>query len=108
MRRHAFFCCAALLLGMSAAQAQQGDASRGQEKSTTCVACHGERGTSPSPAFPNLAGQHEDYLYQAMLQYQSGKRKNPIMAPQVQNLSVQDLRDLAAFFAQQDGLYLKR
>jgi len=97
-----------LLLGMSAVHAQTGDPARGKEKSATCAACHGERGTSASPAFPHLAGQHEDYLYQAMVQYQAGKRKNPIMAPQVQNLSAEDLRDLAAYFAEQDGLFQKR
>lgn len=108
MRRHVFALAGAALLGLSSAQAQSGDAARGKEKSAACAACHGERGNSASPAFPHLGGQYEDYLYVAMRDYQSGRRKNPIMVAQVQNLSAQDLRDLAAYYAQQDGLYQKR
>ncbi|MFO7189755.1 MAG: cytochrome c [Pseudomonadota bacterium] len=75
-----------------------------------CAACHGPDGnTSTSPEFPRLAGQHEDYLLQAMKQYKSGARKNPIMAAQVQPLSERDMENLAAYFASQKGsLYLIR
>ena len=38
-------------------------------------------------------------------QYQSGDRNNPIMAGQAANLSAQDIEDLAAYYAQQSGLY---
>jgi cytochrome c553 len=56
---------------------------------------------------PTLAGQSEDYLVAALSQYKSGKRQNPIMAPQTANLSQQDMADLAAYFASQQGLKLK-
>lgn len=85
-----------------------GDPARGQEKSAVCAACHGPDGNSPSPEFPRIGGQHEDYLFQALRAYQLGTRKNPIMAAQVEALSRQDLRDLAAWYASQQGLYLKR
>ena len=85
-----------------------GDPATGKEKSTVCAACHGAEGNSPSPEFPRIAGQIEDYLYQALLDYKSGRRKNPIMAAQVENLSRRDLSDLAAYFASQKGLYVKR
>lgn len=93
-------------LSLSAGLAQAaGDVAAGQEKAKPCAACHGATGVSPSPAFPNLAGQHANYLVHALEQYQSGDRKNPIMAGQVANLSKQDIKDLAAFYAQQEGLY---
>ena len=87
-----------------AAFAASGDASVGKKKSTTCAACHGAEGVSPSPEFPTLAGQYADYLETAMRHYQNGKRKNPIMAEQVKNLSPKDIMDLAAYFASQRGL----
>ena len=100
--------CALALGGMEAAWAQAGDAARGKEKAAACAACHGESGDSTTPAFPRLGGQHADYLYRALRDYQLGQRKNPIMAAQVANLSEQDLRDLAAYYASQRGLYLRR
>ena len=62
---------------------------------------------SPSPEFPNLAGQYADYLESAMRHYQNGKRKNPIMQAQVKDLKAKDIADLAAFFASQRGLQTK-
>jgi cytochrome c553 len=85
-----------------------GDADVGRKKSTPCQACHGAEGTSASPEFPNLAGQHADYLLAVMRHYQNGKRKNPIMKVQVEKLTEKDLMDLAAFFSQQRGLAVKR
>lgn len=81
-----------------------GNAEKGKTLTATCVACHGENGISISPAFPNLAGQYEDYLVQALKAYRSGERQNPIMAPMVATLSDQDIEDLAAYYAKQTGL----
>ena len=81
-----------------------GQVSRGKEKAVTCSACHGENGVSPMPNWPTLAGQHKDYLEQALLQYKAGERSDAVMAGQVINLSKQDIQDLAAFYAAQQGL----
>ena len=54
--------------------------------------------------YPNLAGQHEDYLVKALADYRAGRRTNAIMAPMAANLSDQDIEDLAAWYASQDGL----
>ena len=85
-----------------------GDAAAGKEKSLVCAACHGQKGESVAPDFPILAGQHVDYLERAMLDYKAGNRKNPIMGPQMENLSKTDIEDLAAYFASQKGLMVKR
>ena len=90
-----------------AAFAASGDASVGKKKSTPCAVCHGAEGVSVSPEFPNLAGQHADYLETAMRHYKNGKRKNPIMAEQVKNLSQKDMLDLAAYFSSLRGLQVK-
>jgi cytochrome c553 len=81
-----------------------GDAAKGKEKSTLCASCHGADGNSTIPANPRLAGQHASYLLQALHDYKSGARNNPIMAGFAGALSEQDMQDLAAYFASQSGL----
>lgn len=98
---------AALALGASLPTHAKGSVEAGKAKSTPCAACHGADGVSAAPAFPKLAGQHRDYLYQALKDYKAGKRRNPIMAAQVTNLSDQDMADLAAYFSAQKGLSVK-
>jgi cytochrome c553 len=97
---------AAILLGLGLATgASAYDASKGAEKAKqVCAACHGEKGTeSKVPGAAILAGQYRDYLYQALRDYKSGKRKNAIMSGQAQALSDAEMRDLAAYYASQDG-----
>lgn len=83
----------------------KGDAARGKEKVAVCTACHGEAGISPAPNWPVLAGQHEDYLVHSIKQYRDGGRKDPVMMGQVVNLTDQDIKDIAAFYAKQSGLF---
>lgn len=76
---------------------------RGAELAKPCAACHGADGNSIAPNFPRLAGQHEDYLVHALKSYRNGARKNAIMSGQIGNLTEQDFRDLAAFYARSKG-----
>jgi cytochrome c553 len=89
------------------AYAAKGDAEAGKTKAEPCKACHGESGTSVSPEFPRIGGQHADYLSTALKHYKLGKRKNPIMAGQVVNLSEKDMLDLAAYYSSQSGLAIR-
>lgn len=79
--------------------------SRGKEKAAVCAACHGEAGISASPIWPNLAGQHRDYLEHAIGNYRDKARQDPVMQGQVAALSDQDVKELAAYFAAQPGLF---
>ena len=78
-----------------------GNADRGKEKAAqVCGACHGPEGNKPSaPDQPVLAGQYPDYLVQALGDYKSGRRSNPIMKGFAAQLSKQDMEDLAAWFS---------
>ena len=67
----------------------------------TCVACHGADGISIDPQYPNLAGQHRDYIEQALKDYKAGKRKNAVMAGIIAGVKVEDIPALAAFFSSQ-------
>lgn len=79
----------------------EGDAEAGQQKSATCAACHGPDGNSSNPEWPVLAGQHPRYIVDQLKAYKSGARRNAVMQGQVANLSEQDMKDLAAYYAEQ-------
>lgn len=96
-----------LMFGV-AATAHAGNPGAGKEKSRTCAACHGPDGNSAIADFPRLAGQHADYLVKALQDYKSGARKNAIMAPLAGALTQRDMEDLAAFYAQQQGLVTRQ
>ncbi len=66
-----------------------------------CVACHGKDGVGLTPDYPNLSGQHADYLVRALRDYQTGNRKNAIMPPFVGQLSAADIAAAAAYYAAQ-------
>lgn len=71
----------------------------------TCVACHGADGAKPvAPDYPILAGQHPDYIVQALRDYKSGKRKNAVMAGIITAVDEKDFQAIANFFAKQPGL----
>lgn len=80
---------------------EAGDPVRGQQISAACAACHGADGNSVNPEWPKLAGQGAPYLYKQLVDYKEGRRENALMTGQVANLSEQDMRDLAAFYAEQ-------
>jgi cytochrome c553 len=96
-----------LVAASGSALAASGDATVGKKKSTPCAVCHGVEGVSVSPEFPNIAGQHPDYIESAIRHYKNGKRKNPIMQLQVKDLSQKDVLDLAAYFSSLKGLETK-
>jgi cytochrome c553 len=99
----------ATLAVLGAGQAGAGDSEAGKKKAAeVCNACHGEGGGKPiMPDYPILAGQHEDYIVATLHKYKNGKRDNPIMKGIVATLNEDDIRNVAAYFSQQKGLYLK-
>jgi cytochrome c553 len=78
-----------------------GDATRGEELSAVCAACHGLDGNSVDPINPKLAGQHELYTYRQLKLFRSGARENAIMLGFASVLSNQDMRDIGAWYATQ-------
>ena len=78
-----------------------GDAAAGQAKSAVCAACHGVDGNSVNPEWPNIAGQHAEYIEHSIESYQAGTRQNALMSAQAMILSPEDTADLAAYFSSQ-------
>lgn len=99
MKMHFAFACA-LVMGATMASAA-GNPEAGQQKSSTCAACHGADGNSVSAEWPKLAGQHAGYLEKQLLEYQSGGRANAVMQGMAAPLGEQDIADLSAYYADQ-------
>ena len=89
------------LLLLPAVLTAAGNIEAGKQKAATCIVCHGPDGNSSNPSWPNLAGQHAEYIKKQLLDYRSGGRKNDQMAPMAMILSDQDIDDLAAYYAAQ-------
>jgi cytochrome c553 len=77
---------------------------RGATLALRCTMCHGARGMSQADA-PNLAGQYPSAIYKELADFKSGARASAIMAPLVADLSDQDMRDLAAYYAYLPRVY---
>jgi cytochrome c553 len=78
-----------------------GDAAAGKAKAASCIGCHGMAGVSANPMWPNLAGQHEDYLVKQLQDFKGGARTDPNMNALASTLSETDMADIAAFFSSQ-------
>jgi cytochrome c553 len=68
---------------------------------TVCAACHGADGNSNITLNPKLAGQHPEYLQKQLNNFKEGKRANAVMSGMVANLSAEEMKDLAIYFAAQ-------
>ena len=89
-----------LFLFVATANIQAGDASAGREKAQICLTCHQAGDGTVGPDTPIISGQYEDYLVQALKNYRSGNRANPLMASFVSTLTDDDIEDLAAFYSE--------
>jgi len=90
------------------AQNTKPDPAQGRKTAeTVCAACHGADGNSSTPANPNLAGQHYDYLYKQLANFKvkegakQAERANAVMAGFAAMLSEADMRNVSAWYASQ-------
>jgi cytochrome c553 len=93
----------------STAGGDKGKADLGKAKAASagCAACHssgglnrsGKAGVSGASAWPNLAGQHADYLVAALKSFQDGSRSHAVMNGVAKTLSDADIDNLAAYYA---------
>jgi cytochrome c553 len=75
-----------------------GDVQAGKTRAAGCVGCHGANGQGVAPN-PPVAGMSEEKFIQAMNDYKSGKRANPVMKALASSLSNQDMANLAAYYS---------
>jgi cytochrome c553 len=90
---------ATMLLAMPGAARAQAPAA--PPKAAQCAACHGPDGNSTSGAFPVLAGQTFRYIYTELKDFQAKRRSDPVMSPQAEGLTQDEIMALAQYFAAQ-------
>jgi cytochrome c553 len=98
MKRMLLTSAALALLSMFGIAQAGGDVAAGKAKAGACAGCHGASGEGNKPN-PPLAGLPEAKFVQAMKDYKSGKRANPVMKSFAGPLSDQDFENLAAYYA---------
>ncbi len=99
---------ASALLASGVVQAQ-GVAANGQQVAmqgdgtgAPCFACHGMDGSGNNVAsFPRLAGLDADYIVKQIRDYNAGIRVSGVMQPNIDNLTEQQILDVAAYYASQ-------
>ncbi len=89
------------------ALAANGNATVGVQlsESERCQECHGQDGISHDGKIPNHAGQHAAYLVKQLQAFRGGERRHDIMNRMAEELSDQDIADIAAYFAGQPRMY---
>jgi cytochrome c553 len=105
---------AVALLSLNAFAGGNIEAGKAATEKYNCASCHGKDFNSPiDPTYPKLAGQHQDYLEHALIEYQRGAsgangRGNAIMGAQAKPLSRQDIKDIAAYLHSLPGSLVLR
>ncbi len=93
-----------IAIACSIGVAAEGDANAGKVKTRMCAGCHGisdYRVAYPEVyAVPRLGGQDESYIAKALRDYRSGARKHLSMQGMAASLTDQDIKDIAAYYAQ--------
>ncbi|MDX1587642.1 MAG: c-type cytochrome [Oleiphilaceae bacterium] len=83
--------------------AQAGDPERGEELVATCAACHGQGGKQPiMDNYARLSGLGERYLYEQLVDIKNNDRVIAVMTGQLEGMSDQDLKDIAAYYDAQE------
>jgi cytochrome c553 len=71
---------------------------RGATLAQRCAICHGPQGVSDANS-PNLAGQFAAVTYKELNDFKTGARANVVMSPFAANMTDQDMRDVANYYA---------
>jgi cytochrome c553 len=97
---------ALLLIGTSLCSAA-GSPEEGKKKFYTCEGCHsipGYTNTYPTYHVPRIGGQHADYVESALEAYRSDERKHGSMKGNSDNLTKEDMEDIAAYVSKFRGM----
>lgn len=89
------------LIFFSAQPVSAADIAAGEQKASSCIGCHGQRGSSNNAQWPNLAAQSSSYLSNQLKAFKAGERINAMMQSMAANLSTEDIANLAAYFSSQ-------
>ena len=97
--KHFMTCSLALASLVHFAPAAAQDSNAGRNLSAACFTCHGTGGNSVGGVPPGLAGRDRGELFQAMKDFQSGKRPATIMHQQAKGYTDAQLQAIAGYLA---------
>lgn len=80
--------------------ASAGDPHRGAFVALNCAVCHGEKGLNDSGWIPNIGGMRAEATVKQLMDFKSGHRAWPVMNGIGAALSADDIRDVAAYYAE--------
>lgn len=70
------------------------------DRMRSCAACHGQEGRATNQGyFPRIAGKPSGYLFNQLVNFRNGKRKNATMAYLVDQMSDAYLQEIADYFS---------
>lgn len=73
-----------------------------EQRVAACVVCHGKEGRATNEGYyPRIAGKPAGYLYNQLLNFRDGRRRDSAMIYLVDNLPENYLREMAEYFARQ-------
>jgi cytochrome c553 len=90
------------LLATAGVAFADGNIEAGKAKAGSCAMCHGANGEGGGSG-PALAGMKKDQFVQAMKDFKSGKRSNAMMKNFANQLSNDDVENVAAYYASLKG-----
>ncbi|GAC1531417.1 MAG: c-type cytochrome [Ramlibacter sp.] len=76
------------------------------QRMQACTVCHGREGRATNQGyFPRIAGKPAGYLYNQLVNFREGRRRNATMAYLVDQMSDAYLREIAGYFSALDLPY---
>ena len=92
---------AAIAITLTHAPCQARANELGEYLASECTSCHQLSGSSQG--IPSIVRINPEIFVQAMRQYASGKRDNPVMQSVARSLNKEETEALAEFFSKQGG-----
>ncbi len=97
MRLFLLPCLAVALAAAPSAQAL--DRAKKQDLIVQCAACHGADGVARDAETPDLAGQHDVYIYRQLRAFRSGARPHKEMRYMGRHMTDEEMRAIASYYS---------
>lgn len=88
-----------LALCLAATPAAAIDKTATQDLMVQCAACHGADGIARASDVPDLAGQHDVYLYNQMKAFKAGRRKHKEMQYLGRHMTDAEMQAIAEYYS---------
>ena len=88
-----------LALSLAATPAAAIDKTQTQDLMVQCAACHGADGIARASDVPDLAGQHDVYIYNQLKAFKSGKRKHKEMQYLGRHMTDAEMQAIAEYYS---------